>query len=1439
MNTLDALKQKLMHKPNITKHKPVQLIIRNEPPSSIKKKQVKHIKPPKEDSDDEKEDSDDEKEKRKDKKEDSEDEDSDHDKKKRKEKKEDREEDRGEDRGEDREDEESDDDKEDSKLSMKPPPTLAPLIVDQTHKGFDDEDFFKRLVDNNKQIVVTKKTITAAKDFIKPAAKSESEPELKPETKPKPTKISDKIVIEGDEEDFDVGLDIERDLGTVRIEDKKKKSLEIKIPKKKERKTTPPEKGVAILDEYAVEIGDVNLLARMPKKLPLVNIRVPNYYMNNREIFIEFINSIFQQYKDEIDSHKEEISCDKIGKTGTDFSLLTHQKIVRDYINLYTPYRGLLLFHGLGSGKTCTSIAIAEGMKSSKRVIIMTPASLRANYIEELKKCGDLLYKRKQNWEWFAVDRYPQEILSTISNLLNLPMSYIKSKGGAFFVNVSPKKDSIVTNYDSLTDAEKKILEDQLNKMIERKYIFINYNGLRPQKLFDLTKGFTQNIFDNSVVIIDEAHNFISRIVNKLQKEAPAKKEETFAFKQGAPTYALTKPPSPIAPPPAQKTVTKTLKATTKKKAAEVDKVADAKDVKDGADVKEKKPRCEKGTRRNPKTGNCEKYPFEKKGGSAGEDGDEDEEDEEEFEIPIKKPASKKIKIVRADAKEEKKERKEAKEDIEEREEEREEAKEDIEEREEGEEVELDTEEKHIFGDKIPKLLSNKLYYMLLRSTNTKVVLLTGTPIINYPNEFGILFNILRGYIKTWKFTLNVETKKKIDTNALYNILNTEKTMDYIDYSASSKVLTLTRNPFGFKNKFDVKRKKSIDIDSKPELIYKGVSNISVNKTRGQEEFNNTVTSDEKFERTIQRLLLDENIKIVGKPKVINYKALPDNLDNFISKYIDPDTRKLKNTDALKRRIIGLSSFFRSAQESLLPKYEKELGRDYHVIEIPMSDVQFRIHEKARSDEREALKKKRKSRPPKNIDEIYQEDSSTYRIFSRLYCNYVIPGRPVPEKKPKNPKKKKGEESDTSDDSDSEDDSKDEKGKPDSMKVSVEIKSPPNTPDLDDEKLGEIEGDEILTDVGGRNYKESLDAKMKELEDNPEEYLSKDALQTYSPKFLHILENVQDEGRYPGLHLIYSQFRTSEGIGIFSLVLENNGFTRFKIKKNARGEWVIDIPPEKAGLLTFALYTGTETSEEKEILRHIYNGEWDDVPLTISSVLKRAHINNNMGQVIKVLMITSSGSEGINLRNTQYVHIMEPYWHPVRLEQVIGRARRICSHKDLPLEYQKVEVFVYLMKFTDKQLESEDARELNTFDVSQITGKVNTSDQYLYEISEIKSQLNSQLLDAIKESAFDCYIYSNGKCMNFGDPTNEKSSYVPDFEKQENDTIIKANQQKVEWKGKLIKIKGKEYIYKEINANIKELYDKQSYLDGNPIKVAMLETRIVDGKPQHKYEAIK
>lgn len=71
-----------------------------------------------------------------------------------------------------------------------------------------------------------------------------------------------------------------------------------------------------------------------------------------------------------------------------DFDYQRHQKLIRDYISTQTPYRGVLLFHGLGSGKTCSSIAIAEGLKVRRKVIVLSPASLEKNYRDELLKCG-------------------------------------------------------------------------------------------------------------------------------------------------------------------------------------------------------------------------------------------------------------------------------------------------------------------------------------------------------------------------------------------------------------------------------------------------------------------------------------------------------------------------------------------------------------------------------------------------------------------------------------------------------------------------------------------------------------------------------------------------------------------------------------------------------------------------------------------------------------------------------------------------------------------------------------------------------------------------------------------------------------------------------------------------------------------------------------------
>jgi hypothetical protein len=103
------------------------------------------------------------------------------------------------------------------------------------------------------------------------------------------------------------------------------------------------------------------------------------------------------------------------------------------------------------------------------------------------------------------------------------------------------------------------------------------------------------------------------------------------------------------------------------------------------------------------------------------------------------------------------------------------------------------------------------------------------------------------------------------------------------------------------------------------------------------------------------------------------------------------------------------------------------------------------------------------------------------------------------------------------------------------------------------------------------------------------------------------------------------------------------------------------------------------------------------------------------------------------------------------------------------------------------------------------------------------------LTDAIKESAFDCNIYSNGKCFNFGDANNSAFSYVPDFSQQQSDTIVQANKKELEWKGKEIIIGDTKYVYRKMNEKLGYLYDYASYNAAltnssiNPLQVGSLE----------------
>jgi hypothetical protein len=213
------------------------------------------------------------------------------------------------------------------------------------------------------------------------------------------------------------------------------------------------------------------------------------------------------------------------------------------------------------------------------------------------------------------------------------------------------------------------------------------------------------------------------------------------------------------------------------------------------------------------------------------------------------------------------------------------------------------------------------------------------------------------------------------------------------------------------------------------------------------------------------------------------------------------------------------------------------------------------------------------------------------------------------------------------------------------------------------------------------------------------------------------------------------------------------------------------------------------------------------------------------GEVIKILMITASGAEGINLRNVRYVHITEPYWHPVRTEQIIGRARRICSHIDLPEELRTVDVFLYVMRFTARQIAQDNDESLNIrmHDKSKTDGTTPMStDQSLYEISNIKERITRQILTAVKESSFDCMIHANAgakerlQCYSFGvGADEEKLAYQPNIEGEVDDKTRKLNESEKKLTLRKLVVNGKEYAE---DADTHIIYDFELYKMGNLVE---------------------
>lgn len=203
-----------------------------------------------------------------------------------------------------------------------------------------------------------------------------------------------------------------------------------------------------------------------------------------------------------------------------------------------------------------------------------------------------------------------------------------------------------------------------------------------------------------------------------------------------------------------------------------------------------------------------------------------------------------------------------------------------------------------------------------------------------------------------------------------------------------------------------------------------------------------------------------------------------------------------------------------------------------------------------------------------------------------------------------------------------------------------------------------------------------------------EEALMIQNIKEYSTKFHRIYQKLKESD---GPAFIYSNFKDIGGIRSLVKFLEFHGYKNYK----TFGE----------GEKRFAIWSGDEPHIIKEEIKFVFNKK-----------------ENSNGSRIKIMLGSPSIKEGVSLLRVEQVHILEPYWNISRIKQIIGRAIRFCSHKDLSKNRRFVDVFLYLA----------------THD------KIDTIDEYIWKIAKRKYKIIKKFEDALKEKAIDCEIFYEG-----------------------------------------------------------------------------------------------
>ena len=272
----------------------------------------------------------------------------------------------------------------------------------------------------------------------------------------------------------------------------------------------------------------------------------------------------------------------------------------------------------------------------------------------------------------------------------------------------------------------------------------------------------------------------------------------------------------------------------------------------------------------------------------------------------------------------------------------------------------------------------------------------------------------------------------------------------------------------------------------------------------------------------------------------------------------------------------------------------------------------------------------------------------------------------------------------------------------------------------------------------------------KVIYDIPFDSFKEDKLEMLSSKYYKLLQNIK---KSKGTIFIYTNF-IYKGVLMLASMLLKNGISLHNSRKDSSSEILLSknspfkskrIKPNKK---TQICYKCNKTYHEKN--DHVFSPmQFDYIIGQTTEEVEKKIINlfnseeNQNGSKLKIIIGSSVLKEGVSFLRVRQLHILEPWHNKSRLDQVIARGIRHCSHQSLHKDDRKVNIFLYCSTLSQKYNYDNVEKNLVVERINEIF-KVDSSDQIKVDINLARSFNNSEPL-----LSYDMIMYKRSEISNF------------------------------------------------------------------------------------------